>query len=133
MTDEDCKPCTQALHEILNSQLGAAADDTTIFKYANFFQGLEPYLVDARPFRTASGLAGQGMCSICSNDRTAVVAGVPSPVALRPVVGRGDKCFWNVGPCYVHGIMHVEAVMEEFRQRWDRCEPENIFEEIHIV
>ncbi|KAL9034823.1 MAG: hypothetical protein Q9214_006868, partial [Letrouitia sp. 1 TL-2023] len=39
----------------------------------------------------------------------------------------------NVGPCHMHGIMHGEAVMERFRQRWDRYKAEDVSEEVLIL
>ncbi|KAL9599863.1 MAG: hypothetical protein Q9219_003557 [cf. Caloplaca sp. 3 TL-2023] len=133
MSDEICGPYANAWREILHSQSKAIADESVLSRYANSFQGLEPYLVDARPFRTTWGLAGQGPCNIEAGDHIAIIAGIPSPMVLRPVPERGTKFFQNVGPCYVHGIMHGEAVANRVRKRGGGCRPEDVFGEIYIV
>ena len=134
MTDEDNKPVIQAWHEIVaNSQPTPSINEAALKKYANFFQGLEPYLVDARPFRTASGLPGQGPRNIQPNDCLAIIAGIPSPIVLRQVPSQGKNHFWNIGPCYAHGIMYGEAVAKLLDQQPGRCEAEDVYRNIFIV
>ncbi|KAL8830970.1 MAG: hypothetical protein Q9170_005494 [Blastenia crenularia] len=134
MTDQDCEPCIQAWNDLYPTpSTTTTADEDALSRYAGFFQGIESLLVDTRPFRTSSGLAGHGPRNIEMGDHVAIIAGIPCPMILRHVPGREKNQFWSVGPCYVLGIMHGEAISKLWQQRGGICKREEVFEEIHIV
>ncbi|KAL0936722.1 heterokaryon incompatibility protein [Colletotrichum truncatum] len=72
-------------------------------------------LWERRPFLTDTGYLGLGSQSLQVGDSVWIVAGCPSPLALRqiPVASPSSLVYHRiVGETYVHGIMHGEAVVE---------------------
>lgn len=62
-------------------------------------------------FRTKQGYVGLGFDTTQPGDQVWILAGVCTPYILTPVSDvQGEKEFRFVGECYVHGVMHGEAV-----------------------
>ncbi|KAF9870431.1 hypothetical protein CkaCkLH20_12098 [Colletotrichum karsti] len=72
-------------------------------------------LWDRRPFLTDTGYLGLGCQSLQLGDSLWIVAGCPSPMALRGLPTSGFHRV--VGEAYLHGIMHGEAVSEQAEWR----------------
>ncbi|KAK5711192.1 SNF1-interacting protein [Elasticomyces elasticus] len=65
----------------------------------------------SRLFVTAKGHLGRGPVHIQAGDRVVVLYGAKVPYILRPVLGKRDR-HSIIGECYIHEIMHGEAVGE---------------------
>ena len=60
---------------------------------------------------TEKGYVGIALEAVKQGDAIAVLLGCSMPMVLRKVVGTPDEDrYWVIGECYVHGIMHGEAM-----------------------
>lgn len=74
-----------------------------------------------RFFTTMSGYAGLGPYPCQPGDKVVIIFGCASPLVLRPVGSHYEL----VGECYVHGIMHGEAMRDSSKRE---CETAVDFE-----
>jgi hypothetical protein len=65
-----------------------------------------------RLFTTVSGHVGIGPSPCQPGDKVVVIFGCASPLVLRSMGSHYEL----VGECYVHGIMHGEAVQDPLRR-----------------
>lgn len=100
------------------------ANDLSIFENASvptpqslastfdFFDfSLASHLRSWRFFTTVSGYAGLGPNPCQPGDQVVIILGCATPLVLRPV----NSHYELVGECYVHGIMHGEAMRDSLR------------------
>ncbi|KAK4539933.1 hypothetical protein LTR36_009975 [Oleoguttula mirabilis] len=71
---------------------------------------LHPRTKDITPCRTSSGTVGMVPIATKVSDTIAILAGASVPFVLRAATDRGPNDYRLIGPAYVHGIMHGEAV-----------------------
>lgn len=67
-------------------------------------------------YRMASGNVGVGPRSLCDGDQVWILEGGEVPFVLRQK--KDGKTYTLLGYMYVHGIMHGEAMTDEFRSRF---------------
>ncbi len=68
-----------------------------------------------RFFTTMNGYAGVGPNTCQPGDKVVVIFGCASPLILRPVETHNEL----VGECYVHGIMHGEAMRGPLKRSYE--------------
>ncbi|PMD45671.1 hypothetical protein L207DRAFT_578577 [Hyaloscypha variabilis F] len=70
-------------------------------------------------FRTLEGFFGVCPESANHGDLVAVVLGFHLPLVIRPVQHQGRPCYRIVGPCYMPGAMHTEALLGQLPAGWE--------------
>ncbi|GAB1317419.1 hypothetical protein MFIFM68171_07629 [Madurella fahalii] len=79
-----------------------------------FMRLLSETLLERRLFVTKKGYLGAGPLSARVGDAVYVLAGGHVPFVLRKRAGGEEEGTWRlIGDCYVHGVMHGEALERE--------------------
>ncbi|KAH7410679.1 heterokaryon incompatibility protein-domain-containing protein [Cadophora sp. MPI-SDFR-AT-0126] len=76
---------------------------------------ISQFCLDRRVFSLKEGYLGLGPAAMEVGDEVVILFGGMTPFVVRPVPMQDDQCkeyrsYYFVGECYVHGIMHGEAV-----------------------
>jgi len=82
------------------------------FDFFDFNRASHPHSWSWRFFTTMSGYVGIGPNTCQPGDKVVILFGCASPLVLRSIGSR----YQLVGECYVHGIMHGEAVIDPLRR-----------------
>lgn len=75
-----------------------------------YYESLVKHSLNRRFFITSKGNLGSGPIEMCASDLVCILIGFKTPVIMRRRPS-GDGYQW-IGPAYVHGIMHGEALFD---------------------
>ncbi|KAH8894311.1 hypothetical protein GQ53DRAFT_839926 [Thozetella sp. PMI_491] len=103
---------TQALLQLCASNGIDPAEMPRMFAEKNkFTEAMSEVMIERRLFFTKGGYLGAGPLSTRPGDAVYVLAGGSTPFVLRRETSSKDsEAFELVGDCYLHGIMHGEAL-----------------------
>ncbi|KAH8680720.1 hypothetical protein BX600DRAFT_491068 [Xylariales sp. PMI_506] len=111
-------PTTEAINTFKHQKVGGYGCDCNKeanCKLHNFHNGFKKYSSRRQIFRTELAYLGLGPRGAKSGDEIWLVAGARTPFILRRMGGRNTDepaRFRLVGECYIHGVMHGEALEE---------------------
>ncbi|KAK4543757.1 hypothetical protein LTR36_004790 [Oleoguttula mirabilis] len=87
-----------------------------------------------KPCATSFDSIALGPISTEMHDVVVTLAGASTPYILQPAPDEGPDHYRLVGPCYIHGMMDGEAVVEALLDpECEATEVEDVFSEMHIV
>ncbi|KAH7175267.1 heterokaryon incompatibility protein-domain-containing protein [Dactylonectria macrodidyma] len=114
--DSESLPSLEEIDNFKTVSQQEVANENPIYRVAEraFHASFKRFSFNRHLFRTERGYLGLGPRSARAGDQIWLIAGARTPFVLRPARddAQGRLCFQLIGECYVHGMMHGEAVGE---------------------